>query len=153
MLAIALSGPSGGGKTEIINALSNQFPIIPERYIELNTYSMNNKHAISKWAYVSYWINAVFEHASLGHAFAVSDRSPLDTAAYAEHGQHVLLPVLLQSMDEMRQYGHELKTILITASDEPARILAVCCSICARVTRRRILVRISSLMCWSGKSK
>lgn len=113
MLLVSLSGPSGAGKTRLIEKLGCEFPIIPEKYLELNEYSLDNTLVLSKWAYINYWFNQALSKFINGQKIIVSDRSPLDTIFYVTDGDKKLLPPILQSIEELCSYGIKIRHILI----------------------------------------
>ena len=135
MMIIALSGPSGSGKSTIIKELASEYNVLYEKYIPLNVHSLNNRHILSKWKWIGYWFDNVFEFASKNCKLLITDRSPIDTAAYVDNGETILLPAVKSSLEELSNYGHEFRSILITSdidilierikariADEPKRL-------------------------------
>jgi thymidylate kinase len=116
MLVIILSGPSGAGKTTVLRSLASEFTTQPERYMELNTHKLDNKYVLSKWTYIGTWFDSVLTHRSQGMTVLLTDRSPIDTAAYAPGAERHILPAVLESFEELLYYGVQCKTILVTAA-------------------------------------
>ena len=116
MVVIILSGPSGSGKTTVLRSLGRQLTTQPERYMELNTHKVDNKHVLSKWTYIASWFDSVLTHRSEGATVLLTDRSPVDTAAYAIGAERHILPAVLESFHELEYYGIRCKTILVTAA-------------------------------------
>lgn len=121
MLLIALSGPSGTGKTTLAKKLAFELPVISNKYMELNKYSLDNTLVISKWAYINYWFNQAISNAKDGNTIVVSDRSPIDTCFYANNGTRTILPPLTQSIDELNLLGIKLYHILISCDIKDAK--------------------------------
>jgi hypothetical protein len=85
MLIVALTGPSAVGKTSVTRLLAEKFDVLHESYMEQNVHGLDNRHVISKWAYIGAWFDSIYRRASAGCHVLLTDRSPYDTCAYVDH--------------------------------------------------------------------
>jgi hypothetical protein len=113
MLIVALTGPSAVGKTSVTRLLAEKFDVLHESYMEQNVHGLDNRHVISKWAYIGAWFDSIYRRASAGCHVLLTDRSPYDTCAYVDHETECLLRVVRRSMEELTFYGHSVKTLLL----------------------------------------
>jgi thymidylate kinase len=114
MKVISLVGPSGAGKTTVLEKLKSNYTTNKEMYMELNRHGLDNRLLVSKWLYIGNWFDQILEHFHSGEELVVTDRSPLDTCAYVSKDATVLLELVLSSFNELSNLGIEFKTILVT---------------------------------------
>lgn len=115
---VAFVGPSAAGKTTALRALSDRYSLLPERYMELNRHSLDNRYVVSKWAYINYWFDGVLQANADRKELLLTDRCPLDTCAYVRSSQRELLAIIETAFDELRTTGIQIQLILLIAPFE-----------------------------------
>lgn len=117
MTVLSLIGPSGAGKTTVWKSL-NSLVKLPENYMELNYFQMDNRLIMSKWYYIGNWINRVLMQKNEGTNLLLTDRSPIDTCAYAKEGDLLFLPILETIKELKTQFDVHIKFIYLKTSLE-----------------------------------
>lgn len=125
LTVLSLVGPSGSGKSTVLKELARKYPVLMERYMELNRFGLDNTLSLSKWGYINYWFNSVLE-ARGAIRVLITDRCPYDTCAYVMNGGDALKTVIEHSLSDIRGVGVNPVCILLTADFErlESRILS-----------------------------
>ena len=94
----AIVGSCGAGKTSVLNQLPAGILVHKEGYIEKDneTIFIDNQLYHSKLRYMSSWFLSMYEYSNKGYPLVVSDRCPIDNAAYVE--KPALLFELIEQM-------------------------------------------------------
>jgi len=118
LVVISLVGPSAAGKTSIINLLKDEFEVLSEKYMDLNKFKLDNRLLLSKWTYIDYWYNNIFQAKNDQIEVLITDRCPFDTCAYVYEKSDELFAILEECSSELLNKNIELKTILVTSDFE-----------------------------------
>lgn len=114
LTVFSLVGPSGSGKSTLLKELARSYPVLQEKYMELNRFGLDNTLCLSKWGYINYWFNSVLEARGTAKVL-VTDRCPYDTCAYVRSGAEALKTVVHNSFNDIRGVGVRPVLILLTA--------------------------------------
>ncbi len=115
---LALSGPSGAGKTTAFESLtSSSFHGMDAKYSTSNQHKISSNQLLSKWMFLGYWFKEAYNLHIDGVTGFLSDRSPLDSCAYLNHGADLVRDLTLRSFQELEaEKGVKVDHIYMTAS-------------------------------------
>ncbi len=118
MEVVAVVGPSGAGKTTLIDSLPGTVRKHKEGYVEKDdeTLFIDNRTYVSKLRYLSAWYLEMISLKSKQFKKIVSDRCPFDVAAYVKD-QELQHAIVRECMDEIaRLFDIEVRTVYVRAS-------------------------------------
>ena len=104
MLVIPLVGPNAAGKTTLVTLLSANYRTVSENYVQLDRWGLDNALFVSKWTWIASWFDRVLEAKRNGVDVLITDRAPVEAAAYPEDGHEMFRPLLV-SMKELGSIG------------------------------------------------
>lgn len=113
LTVFSLVGPSGSGKSTLLRELARNYPVLEEKYMELNRFGLDNTLCLSKWGYINYWFNSVLEAREVDKLL-ITDRCPYDTCAYVKNGAGALRTLVQNSFDDIRGIGVRSVLVLLT---------------------------------------
>ncbi|MCP5473460.1 MAG: hypothetical protein H7A19_01280 [Rhodanobacteraceae bacterium] len=110
----ALVGAGGSGKSEVYSKVSARIHKFKVMYTDLDQLKLDNRLVVSKFRYVSSWIEDVLKVAEMRIKVCLSDRCPYDTASFVKPSDQ-LFEIYREAMNELRARSIEVQTIYVYA--------------------------------------
>jgi hypothetical protein len=120
MLVISLVAPNAAGKTTLVTLLSSNYQTVSENYVELDQWGLDNSFFASKWTWIGSWFNRVLAAKQNGVDVLITDRAPVEAAAYPEDGHELFRPLLI-SMKELGSIGINCRIVYLFCDWEVLR--------------------------------